>query len=194
VRLTGVRGEVRAEDDGLVERLRKDDATAQSEFVRRYQEMVFRVCHRMLRNRDDALDCSQEAFVKALRGIGGFREGSSLSSWLYRIAVNEAISAARKRRVREFISLEDEAEPAGTENPAYDAERSRLSSDISRAVAKLPPKQRAVFVLRHYEGLSVAETAEAVGRSEGAVKANFHLAMTALGKKLAKMGYGPDSI
>jgi len=130
-----------------------------------------------------AEDVAQEAFARAHRALGSFRGEASLSTWFYRILVNEAQRHRRWRWVRERFGgamPDDPADPAPS--PAGDP---ALRLRVARAVAALPRGQREAFVLVHLDGLSLREAAEATGRATGTIKSHLHRAVHALRAQLA---------
>ncbi len=167
--------------------LEKLDDKTFSQAVTEYRERIFLVLLRFTRNREDARDLLQEAFIKAYRSRGSFRGESSVYTWLYRIAVNLALNYKTRNRVSSYLSLEDTPELVGESDPAAGVLNSEMGQQINLAMTKLPPRQRMVFVLRYMEEKSNAEIAEFLGITEGAVKANYHQAIKKLQGEL--MGY-----
>lgn len=174
-------------DLALVRRFKAGDETAFNEIVRRYQEKLYSVALGMVGDHDDAADLSQDAFVKAYRGLPKFREGSALYTWLYRVVVNLSINHLRARGVRNAISLDSLVEALASKDRAPDEalEDKDLDEAIRKAVQRLPAQQKAVFVLRQYEQMSHEEIAQTLGRSVGAVKANYFHAVKKLQAWLA---------
>ena len=133
-----------------------------------------------------AEDVAQEAFARAFRGLGRFREEARLSTWFYRILLNEARRYARRQQLRTRLfgagSERDSAPDPGYSPPESDP---ALARRIGEALARLPSGQREVFVLVHLEGFTVAEAAEATGRAPGTVKSHLHRALKALRADLA---------
>jgi RNA polymerase sigma-70 factor (ECF subfamily) len=132
-----------------------------------------------------AEDVAQEAFARAYRGLDGFREEAQLSTWFYRILVNEAQRHLRWSWVRKRVAADmpqDVADPRAVQlgDPA-------LRERVRRAVARLPRGQREAFVLVHLEGMTIAEAAAASGRAEGTIKSHLHRALRALRMELADL-------
>ncbi len=153
----------------------KGDEQAFNELVRRHQTRVYWVARRVLGTHEDADDIVQEVFVRAYEALGKFRGEASLSTWLYRIAMNLSLNALRKKRLRSVLHLDEltqEPESAGdaTDEPLL---RGEYETALRRAVEALPEKQKQVFVLRYYEELSYAEIARILKKSEGGLKANY---------------------
>jgi RNA polymerase sigma-70 factor (ECF subfamily) len=132
------------------------------------------------------MDLAQEAFVKAYHSLKDFREEASFSTWLYRIAVNLCLNFTQRDKFRSFILLEEMSQPVlSKDSPLKDLEQKELNQAIDRAVLNLPGKQRAVFILRHYQELSHSEIAKILDKSEGTIKANYFQAVKKLKKSLA---------
>ncbi len=126
---------------------------------------------------EDADDILQEVFVKVWKALPGFRGDSSVNTWLWRIATNEALSFLRKQKVRaalRFSSLDAEAERVLDSDPWFAGDEAQRK--LAVAVAKLPDKQRAVFCMRYFEELPYEEISEITGTSVGALKASYHQA------------------
>jgi RNA polymerase sigma-70 factor (ECF subfamily) len=132
-----------------------------------------------------AEDVAQEAFARAFRALGSFREEAKLSTWFYRILVNEVQRHRRWRWVRERFggAMPEDAEdpkPAAAGDPA-------LRARVADAIASLPRGQREAFVLVHLEGLSLREAGEATGRATGTIKSHLHRALRTLREQLADL-------
>lgn len=152
--------------------------------VARHRRAVYQLCYRFAGNPEDAADLAQEVFLRAYRAIRRFKGQSSLSTWLYRIAVNVSLNKVSGRTPR-TEPLDDRRELAAH---GPDAVGKLLADEraarVRAAIAKLPPKQRATLILRTYQELSHQEIAAVLGSSEGAVKANFFHALNNLRKLL----------
>jgi len=156
------------------------DDRAFAKLVNRYKERIFLVVLRIVRNRDEARDLAQDAFVKAYRNRQSFRADSSFYTWVYRIAVNLSLNYINRNRDRMAESIEDSDAKNFSIEPDLSIEQEELRNAIDRAIKDLPARQRTVFVLRHYEEKSHAEIAEMLAITEGAVKANYHQAIQKL--------------
>lgn len=166
-------------DQELVQSVRNGDRRAFTELMRRYQERVYWVARRIVGSHDDADDVTQEAFVKAFVGLGDFRGEASFYTWLYRITVNLSLNAIRKRQVLNYLresALLSRVLPL-SEDPLHEVEFRDLQSRLDKAVEQLPEKQRAVFVLRHYEEMPYEEIAQILKTSVGGLKANYFHAL-----------------
>ena len=180
---------VEVSDWELVQQCQAGDMSAFQELVSRYQQKVFMVILGLLRNRDDALEVSQETFFRAYRKINSFKGGSSFYTWLYRIAVNMAIDAQRrlKRNPLDFREsmdgvLEERDEVA--KDPFADVHDKQLRAKLTEAINDLTPEHRSVIVLRTLEGLSYKDIGEILGCSEGTVMSRLHYARKKLQEKL----------
>lgn len=149
-----------------------------------YRERIFLVILRFVRNREDARDLTQEAFIRAYRSKESFRGDASLYTWIYRIAVNLALNYKSRSHISSLTSLEDAPEMIEQGDPSDSIGHKELRTRIDLAIAQLPDRQRAVFILRYYEEKPHAEIAEMLGITEGAVKANYHQAIKKLRKEL----------
>ena len=170
----------------LISRFKSGEEKAFNELVSLYKKGIFNLVFRMVRNKEDAMDLAQEVFVKVYHSLKDFRGESRFSTWLHRIAVNLSLNFTQRDKFRSFISLPDLTQPVlSSDSPLKDFEKKQISEAIDQAVLSLPKKQKAVFVLRHYQELQYSEIAEVMGKSEGAVKANYFQALKKLKKSLA---------
>lgn len=174
-------------DADLVAMVQDGDATAFRGLVERFQGRIYAHVYGMIRNREEARDLTQEAFVKAYRNIGGFRREASFTTWLYRIASNVTIDHIRKqRRMRttefdERIGHSDQGDEIWEpdhlrRSPGKDLERTQLYGRIMAAMQKLSDEQRQVVLLREIEGFSYREIAETMGIPEGTVMSRLFYA------------------
>lgn len=178
-----------------LEALKAGDRAAFSELVETYSGRLYRLALKLLQNPQDAEDVLQETFIKAFRYIHGFDGRSSLSTWLYRIATNEALMQLRRKHP-ETVSIEEPVEDGAAEQEPLQIvdwcclpEQELLSSETRRrleeAVRRLPDTLKTVFLLRDIEDLSTAETAEVLGLSETAVKTRLSRARLRLREELS---------
>lgn len=149
------------------------------ELVAGRQKAIYRLAYRLTGNVEDAKDLTQEVFIRAYKGLQGFRGDSDIKTWLYRIAINLGSSWRRKENQVYGVSLDEIPEP-----PAPEGGQSELAKAVKKAVEELPYKQRTVFVMHHYEGFKHEEIARITGRTEGSVKANYHQAVQKLKEAL----------
>ena len=163
----------------LVEEVRNGRREAYTELMRRHQERVYWFVRKIVGTHEDADDVTQETFVKAYLNLGDFRGDSSFFTWIYRIALNGALNAVRKRQVVTYVRENDLISrlfPSG-DDPHRELERKETETHLQQAVAGLPEKQRAVFVLRYYEELSYEEISAILKTSVGGLKANYFHAL-----------------
>ena len=169
-----------------MERLASGDRSALGPLVERHYTRVYRIALSYLKDPDDALDAVQEVFVKLCEKAGSWQATTRLEPWLCRLAVNHAIDRYRRRRYRRKHSepLDDDLQPerhASTDpSPERMAHARQLGERISQALEALPERQRAIFVLRHQEELSLHEIAEALEMNLGTVKSSLHRAIARL--------------
>jgi len=167
----------------LIERFRRGDASALDTLVRQHQKDLYRLAYRMTRNAEDAKDISQEAFLRAYRGLTQFDGRSSLSTWLYRITVNLCLTHLRHQRFASPAEV-----PLSTADPSAQQletlEKQERLRAVADAVEALPPQQRLALVLRVHHGLPYREIAEILESSEGTVRANYFHAVANLRTQL----------
>jgi RNA polymerase sigma-70 factor (ECF subfamily) len=177
-------------------RLKAKDPEAIAGLVRLFSDNIYRTAIKMLGNEQDAEDVLQETILKVLRSIDSFEERSSLSTWIYRITMNEALMLLRKRKNNTDSVDSEREDEAGPQEPKEIVDwcclpENELLDDESRsyldeAVKRLSPALRAVFVLRDIDDLSVRETAETLDISESAVKTRLLRARLQLREDLSK--------
>ncbi len=180
---------MQAEDERLLEAFRRGEESAFTALVIKYREAVYRLARRMLGNHEDAADATQEVFVRAFRALARFDGRSKLSTWLYRVTVNLCLDV--RARVARAPLLDDDGPTTETaaevdlEEEAAARETGRL---VRRAIAALPPRQRAMVTLRVYHDLPYQEIARIMGCSEGTVKATMFAALRKLRRALDAQG------
>ena len=164
----------------IVERLR-DSATVRAAFdevIRLYSEPLYWQIRRMVQNHDDASDLLQNTFLKAWQSIDNFRGEARLSTWLYKIAINESLSFLEKERKRQGISIDDQgAAIISTIEADKYFDGDELSLKLRKAVALLPEKQRLVFNMKYFEDMKYEDMSSILGTSVGALKASYHAAV-----------------
>jgi RNA polymerase sigma-70 factor, ECF subfamily len=177
-------------DLDLVSRAAGGDPTAFQALVERHRSMVYRVAYQFAGNHHDAEDIAQEVFIKVYRSLERFRQDAQLTSWLYRIVMNACIDHRRRQHPSNVAPFGEEAEmrlqnaaeeTPGPEDWAYAGE---LGQVLECEIGRLPHGQRIVFVMRHHQGLKLAEIAEALGLAEGTVKRQLHAAIHRLRGRL----------
>jgi len=166
--------------DISLEALQAGDRAEFARLVDAYSTQIYRLALKMLGTEQDAEDVLQNTFMKALQSIGTFEGRSSLSTWLYRIAVNEALMLLRRQKPTIPVAMEYEDDEDELQHPTQFTDwcclpEEELLSDESKqhldqAIRRLPERLQVVFLLRDIEGLSIRETSEALGLTETAVK------------------------
>jgi len=152
--------------------------------VARYQERLYWHIRKLLIEHEDTDDVLQETFVKAWKGLTGFREDASLFTWLYRIATNEALSFLRRKK-RKFmipiVDVEHKLEQQLESDEFFNGDQ--IQKRLQKAILSLPEKQRIVFNLRYFEEMKYEHMAEILNTSVGSLKASYHHAV----KKVEKI-------
>jgi RNA polymerase sigma-70 factor, ECF subfamily len=169
-------------DAELVERAKGGERAAFEELVRRHADRLYAVILRLVDDRHEAEEVTQEAFLRAWRGIVRFKGEAQFFTWLYRIGFNEAHRRTSRRPPARVASLEDEAIDPPDPRPAPDlaAEHSDLRDALERAIRALEPEYRTPLILRDVEGLTTAEAATIMGLREAAFKSRLHRARLAV--------------
>ncbi len=186
-------------DATLVERIRGGDEAAFEELMQKYEGKVYRLALGMMKNREDALEAVQDAFLSVHQKIGTFKGESTFSTWLYRVALNATYmrlrSRARHEKVESLDGLEDQfdgsgdpwATPGDWSERADDAVfRKEISAVVKEAVAELPEEYRAIFTMRDLDGLSNQEVAEVLGLTVAATKTRLHRARLFLRERISR--------
>lgn len=163
----------------LVQQVRNGKREAYTELMRRYQQRVYWVARRIVGTHEDADDVAQETFVKAYLALGDFRGDASFFTWIYRIAVNLSLNHVRKQQVVNYLRESPiiAAMLPAQDNPHRQLEAKELESRLQQAVLQLPEKQRAVFVMRYFDGMSYEEISKVLKTSVGGLKANYFHAL-----------------
>ena len=177
----------------LVEKMKGDDRTAFRTFYKIYKDMIYNVCYRMLDNKEDAEDATQDVFVKAIRSIHQFRGNAKLSTWLYQIAVNTSLNYTRRKKIVAWLSLDfllgkEEYFLDNTQaRPDLELEKNESEALVQKAIYSLPARQRTAVILQRYEGLSYKEIAAVMQTSLSAVESLLHHAKDNLTEKLTAL-------
>ncbi len=169
-----------------------------AELLRRHREPIYWVCRRLLNTHDDADDVTQTVFLKIFQALPNFQEEAQFSTWAYKIATNESLNFLRAKAARRAESLDvlhsDNADvksnielKADSKTPDEELMRAEEQSAIEAAIALLPEKQRAVFVMRYYDELSYEEIVKIVGGTVGGLKANYFHAFKKVSEYLKRV-------
>jgi len=178
-----------AEKD-LVRRAKRGDISAFEDLISGYEKKVYNTAYRFFNNAEDAMDVSQEIFIKVFTSLRRFREDSSFSTWLYRIAVNTCIDFLRKKRedvlpIKEEIVMDDKIELGfHTELPEEFVEKQEAKQAIMKAISTLPEEQRICIILRDVQGFSYTEISDILSCSLGTVKSRLFRGRRALKENL----------
>lgn len=168
----------------LVESFQKGNEGSFNELVRRYQEKVYWIAHRFVNDHDQADDIVQEVFLKVYSALNDFRGDSGVYTWLYRITVNISLNAIRKKRVRDFLRIDEffNSPIEESERPDKQYEQNEQKQLIEEAIQRLPEKQKTVFILRYYEELPYEDISKILKTSVGGLKANYFHAVKNIGE------------
>jgi RNA polymerase sigma-W factor len=180
-------------DESLIKSALKGDQRAYKTLLERHRHAIFHIAYKIVRNTEEAADLVQETFMKAFASLASYRFEYRFSTWLYRIAANNAIDHLRKRKI-EALSLDRPVEtrdgsvelqlPDWTHNPEFDFTRKQRRISIREAIESLPDKYRQVIIYRHTEDKSYDEIAKILDIPVGTVKARIFRARELLKKKL----------
>jgi RNA polymerase sigma-70 factor, ECF subfamily len=173
-----------ADDRTLVEVCLAGRIAAFDLIVERHRRQVYQLCYRYVSNHEDAADLAQDVFLRAFKGLKGFKGESALSTWLYRIAVNVCLNRIALKTPRtEPLETTDRID-LRADRPDAALLRAERASAVRAAIQRLPKKQRATLILRVYHDLPHEQIASILGSSVGAAKANFFHALANLRKLL----------
>lgn len=178
-------------DEKELIRLLQDPATAHKAFetlLEIYSEPVYWQIRRMVMNHDDANDIVQNVFIKAWTNLQHFRGEAKLSTWLFKIAINESINFINKEKHRIQNSVEEGDESFLLNNLEADEyfDGDSIQRDLQEAISRLPDKQRLVFNMRYYDEMKYEDMSEILGTSVGALKASYHHAVKKITDYLEK--------
>lgn len=179
----------------MIQQTAHRDTIKFKEIVETYKKKVFYLAYDLTGHVEDAEDLSQEVFVKAYRGLKNFKGGAAIGSWLYRITFNAFIDQKRKKSVRpegqpqerneRALDLVSTPEDQASANPEIFTESKQIQSHINEALDELSPRERAVFILKHYEGHKIKDISKILSISEGTIKSLLFRAIRKLQEKLA---------
>jgi RNA polymerase sigma-70 factor, ECF subfamily len=172
------------DDRALVDACLAGNRDAFAVIVDRHRRQVYQLCYRYVGSHEDAADLAQDTFIRAFKGLKGFKGQSTLATWLYRIAINVCLNRVSLKTPRpEALGPGDRVDLAA-ERPDVSLLREERAAAVRAAIRQLPPKQRATLILRVYHELPHEEIAGVLGSSVGAAKANFFHALANLKKLL----------
>ena len=168
------------DDTEIVKRLHdpKQCREAFSEIMKTYSEALYWQIRRMVMNHDDANDLLQNTFLKAWSNIENFRGDAKLSTWLYKIAINESITFINKEKQKQNISIDDDDSflvNSLESDQWFDGDELKLL--LQKAIATLPEKQRMIFNMKYFDEMKYEDMSEILGTTVGALKASYHHAV-----------------
>ncbi|MGE5810936.1 MAG: RNA polymerase sigma factor [Ignavibacteria bacterium] len=178
------------DEKDLIKSAKAGDKKALTELVKKYEKTIYNFAFKICRNPEKAENIMQETFYSMIKSLHQFDEKSKLSTWLYRIVANHCLMEFRKKK-HQFVSIddddfiEDEYTTDHTSIPYLTVENNETRQILDRAIQKLPPDYRIVFLLRDVEGLSTEETGKITELSVPAVKSRLHRARAFLRKQIA---------
>jgi len=184
---------ISSDEERLIELAKTGDKKALTQLVKNYEQTIYNFSFKICRDRDKAENIMQETFYSLVKHVNQFDSKSKLSTWLYRIVANHCLMQARKEKLRQFVSIDND-ESLFEEKYAVDysrlptkyTENEELKKILDEAISKLSPDYRMIFLLRDVEGLSTEETAEASELSVSAVKSRLHRARAFLRNELTR--------
>ncbi len=186
----------RVDEGRLIELVRGGDTAAFEYFVRQYQKKITRMAYRFLRDSGEADCAAQETFLRAYRSLGDFREGSTFETWITRICINWCKDRLKRRRLVVFFHQapargHEDGEGLEAAAPAQDPspERRAVGREIRRrlaaAIETLSSRQRSIFVMKHFEEMSIPDIAEVTGLDAGTIKSHLFRASHKIRERLA---------
>ncbi len=183
----------------LIIRAQNGNASAFEELIYNYDKKVLALAMKYVKNEDDAKDIYQDVFIRVYKGLKKFQFNSEFSTWLYRIVVNVCLTHKTRSSRREFVSIhpdsEDESMNTGKELeddqpvPERVVTNHEISEHINKALETLSPRQKMIFILKHYEGYKLKEIAEMLHCGEGTIKKYLFDAVRKMRTQLADLYY-----
>lgn len=174
----------------LIRRAKRGDVSAFEDLISGYEKKVYNTVYRFFNNAEDAMDITQEIFIKVFTSLRGFRENSSFSTWLYRIAVNTCIDFLRKKK-EDMLPIKEEMAVGGEirlgsspQLPEEFVEKQELKQALMKAINTLPEEQRMCVILRDIQGFSYTEISDILTCSLGTIKSRLSRGRRALKEKL----------
>lgn len=166
-------------DSELVEMLREPRTQREgfAVLVKQYSEKLYWKVRRIVLSHEDANDVLQNVFIKVWNNLQNFQGKSSLSTWLYRIAINESLDFLRKQKQTDMVSSDDDLSVSSRLMSDEYFDGDEIQARLQEVVARLPEVQRTVFNLKYFEEMKYSEISQILNTSEGALKASYHLAV-----------------
>ena len=169
------------DEENVLRMLQEDDAMQRRAFsmiVEEYGQPLYWQIRRLVLDHDDANDVLQETLIQAWKNIDYFRGESKLSTWLYRIAINQSLNFLNKQKAQQLVSVDNDEGTVANQlegDPYFDGDKAQRL--LQQALTTLPDKQRLVFNLRYFDELTYTEISEIIGSTVGALKADYHHAV-----------------
>jgi RNA polymerase sigma-70 factor (ECF subfamily) len=183
--VTGQRNKPLQDEEGLVRRAQKQDSQAFAQLYEAYFDRIYRYIVMRIRNEAEAEDMTQQVFMKMLRSISSYKsKGAPFSSWVYRIAHNQVVDFLRQQNKKATVDIEGLQLPYEGDDPQHVLEKQVDIEELKKATRQLTAAQQEVLSLRFAGELSIAQCADIMGKSEGAIKALQHSAVSALRRVL----------
>ena len=184
----------------LIIRAQNGNNAAFEELIYNYDKKVLALAMKYVKNEEDAKDIYQDVFIRVFRGLKKFKFNSEFSTWLYRIVVNVCLTYKTRSSKREFISIHPETEDEENINTGYEIEdnqpvpdravtNSEISEHINIALETLSPRQKMIFILKHYEGYKLKEIAQMLQCGEGTIKKYLFDAVRKMRTQLTDLYY-----
>ena len=176
------------EEHRLVEQIKKGDTKAFATLVKKYKDLVYTLAIRMLKNREEAEEVSQDAFIKIYKSINKFKGDSKLSTWIYRVAYNACLDRLKKhKRTIDTVEINNftEYNVDAIENGLDALETQERKEAITNCMSQLAPKDNVVLTLYYFEELSIEEIAKVIGETTNNVKVKLHRSRKRLAKLLS---------
>ncbi len=186
----------------LIDRFCSGDHAAFHELVGRYKKKIYFLAYDIIGDHHEAEDISQEVFIKMYRSLKTFRRDAKMSSWLFQITVNASIDSLRKKSSRlakpigesDQVNIQESLTASGAHafDPLRSTESSQIQNHISQALKKISPRERTIFVMRHYNDMKLYEIAEILNITIGTVKSLLFRAIRKLRKELKTYTENPS--
>jgi RNA polymerase sigma-70 factor, ECF subfamily len=181
-------------DEELVARTTAGDLDSFNQLVLRWERPIYALAYRTLGREEDARDVVQEAFLRAYRGLHGFKGEAKFSSWLYRITLNLCRDWNRRERRTPIVQVPEGSDPidlVDAHTPPVDSvedlvARREMSQAVARAMAELPEEQRTAILLKEYQGLTFQEIADTLGCPLSTVKTRLYQGLSVLRRRLER--------
>ena len=181
-------------DAELIRRWQNGDLAAFEALVRRWQQPVARILSRLVGRTETVQDLCQEVFLRVYQAGPRYQEAGAFSTWLYRIALNVARDAARRRRGKEPLPLGPEEPPGPAETAEDICARRELGRLVGQALGELPEPLRVAVVLRHYEKMTFEDMARLLNKPASTLKSRFAAALTRLRTRLRQLGWTEEEM